>query len=91
MRYLPDIYVRKVTKNHPYISRYKAHNRINYFFTEADKNGDKGTYERCLQRHLVLVTDVKLGNKVWKLMPQGLWKEGESLRQVIYSMETSTS
>ncbi|XP_032515227.2 large ribosomal subunit protein mL46 [Danaus plexippus] len=49
--------------------------------TEADKNGDKGTYERCLQRHLVLVTDVKLGNKVWKLMPQGLWKEGESLRQ----------
>ncbi|KAM3964220.1 mitochondrial ribosomal protein L46 [Aphomia sociella] len=49
--------------------------------TEADKKGDKGTPERCLQRHLVLVTDVQLGKDNKKILPQGFWKEGETLRQ----------
>ncbi|XP_059046411.1 large ribosomal subunit protein mL46 [Achroia grisella] len=49
--------------------------------TEADKKGDKCTPHRCLQRHLVLVTDVQLGQDKKKLLPQGLWKEGETLRQ----------
>ncbi|XP_052756161.1 39S ribosomal protein L46, mitochondrial [Galleria mellonella] len=49
--------------------------------TEADKKGDKHTPDRCLQRHLVLVTDVQLGKEKKKLLPQGLWKEGETLRQ----------
>ncbi|KAJ8730705.1 hypothetical protein PYW08_002118 [Mythimna loreyi] len=49
--------------------------------TEADKKGDKTSLERCLQRHLVLVTPIKLGSDVKTLLPQGLWKEGETLRQ----------
>nr|XP_021182299.2 39S ribosomal protein L46, mitochondrial [Helicoverpa armigera] len=49
--------------------------------TDADKKGDKTSTERCLQRHLVLVTPIKLGSDVKTLLPQGLWKEGETLRQ----------
>ncbi|XP_073948895.1 mitochondrial ribosomal protein L46 isoform X2 [Choristoneura fumiferana] len=49
--------------------------------TEADKTGDKSTLDRCLQRHLVLVTHHKLGSDEKHIMPQGLWKEGETLRQ----------
>ncbi|CAH2231051.1 jg3480 [Pararge aegeria aegeria] len=49
--------------------------------TEGDKKGIKSTPERCLQRHLVLVTHQKLGNDVKTILPQGLWKEGETLRQ----------
>ncbi|KAJ0175468.1 hypothetical protein K1T71_008627 [Dendrolimus kikuchii] len=49
--------------------------------TEADKKGDKTSPERMLQRHLVLVTPMKLGNAVKSILPQGLWKEGETLRQ----------
>ncbi|XP_038214613.1 39S ribosomal protein L46, mitochondrial [Zerene cesonia] len=49
--------------------------------TDADKNGDKTTHDRCLQRHLVLVTDQKLGADVKTILPQGKWKEGETLRQ----------
>lgn len=49
--------------------------------TEGDKKGDKTTSERCLQRHLVLVAPIKLGSDVKTLLPQGLWKEGETLRQ----------
>ncbi|CAH0581394.1 unnamed protein product [Chrysodeixis includens] len=49
--------------------------------TAADKKGDQSTTDRCLQRHLVLVTPIKLGSDVKTLLPQGLWKEGETLRQ----------
>ncbi|XP_072938652.1 large ribosomal subunit protein mL46 [Epargyreus clarus] len=49
--------------------------------TDADKKGDKTTPERCLQRHLVLTTELKIGNDLKTLLPQGLWKEGETLRQ----------
>ncbi|XP_063365180.1 large ribosomal subunit protein mL46 isoform X1 [Cydia amplana] len=49
--------------------------------TEADKKGDKTTLDRCLQRHLVLVTNHKLGKDEKHILPQGLWKEGETLRQ----------
>ncbi|CAH0714477.1 unnamed protein product, partial [Brenthis ino] len=49
--------------------------------TEADKKGDKSTNNRCLQRHLVLVTQVKLGTDTKSILPQGVWKEGETLRQ----------
>ncbi|CAG4974328.1 unnamed protein product [Parnassius apollo] len=49
--------------------------------TEADKKGDKTTSDRCLQRHLVLVTPVKLGNDIKTILPQGRWKDGETLRQ----------
>ncbi|XP_013187157.1 large ribosomal subunit protein mL46 [Amyelois transitella] len=49
--------------------------------TEADKKNDKSSTERCLQRHLVMVTEHKLGQDKLKLLPQGLWKEGETLRQ----------
>ncbi|CAG4948826.1 unnamed protein product [Colias eurytheme] len=49
--------------------------------TEADKKGDKTTHDRCLQRHLVLVTDKKLGADVKTVLPQGKWEEGETLRQ----------
>ncbi|XP_068632758.1 large ribosomal subunit protein mL46 [Battus philenor] len=49
--------------------------------TEADKTCDKTTADRCLQRHLVLVTPVKLGNETKMLLPQGNRQEGETLRQ----------
>ncbi|KAI5636135.1 39S mitochondrial ribosomal protein l46 domain-containing protein [Phthorimaea operculella] len=49
--------------------------------TEADKKKDKSSTERHLQRHLVLVTPIKLGQDSKTLLPQGLWKEGETLRQ----------
>lgn len=51
-------------------------------FAEADKKGDKSTHDRCLQKHLVLVTQVKLGKDVKTILPQGVWTEGETLRQV---------
>lgn len=56
--------------------------RMKLIFPDADKKGDQSTTERCLQRHLVLVTPIKLGSDVKTLLPQGLWKEGETLRQV---------
>ncbi|CAB3223363.1 unnamed protein product [Arctia plantaginis] len=49
--------------------------------TDADKKGDKTSTERCLQKHLVMVTPIKLGSDLKTLLPQGLWKEGETLRQ----------
>ncbi|KAG6445424.1 39S ribosomal protein L46, mitochondrial [Manduca sexta] len=49
--------------------------------TDADRKGDKTSIERCLQRHLVLVTQLKLGKDLKELLPQGPWKEGETLRQ----------
>ncbi|XP_026315672.1 39S ribosomal protein L46, mitochondrial [Hyposmocoma kahamanoa] len=49
--------------------------------TEADKKGDKSSTDRFLQRHLVLVMPHKLGKDIKTLLPQGLWKEGETLRQ----------
>ncbi|KAL0831399.1 hypothetical protein ABMA28_002216 [Loxostege sticticalis] len=49
--------------------------------TEADKKGDKSSLERCLQRHLVLVTELQLGKDKKPLLPQGKWVEGETLRQ----------
>ncbi|XP_023936635.2 39S ribosomal protein L46, mitochondrial [Bicyclus anynana] len=49
--------------------------------TDADKKGVKSTPERCLQRHLILVTEQKLGKDAKNILPQGLWKEGETLRQ----------
>lgn len=55
---------------------------MHYYFTEADKKGIKSSTDRCLKRHLVLVTPHKLGNDEKTLLPQGLWKDGETLRQV---------
>lgn len=54
-----------------------------WFLLDADKKRDKTSTERCLQKHLVLVTPIKLGSDLKTLLPQGLWKEGETLRQVI--------
>lgn len=49
--------------------------------TDADKKGDKTSLERCLQKHLVLVSDVKVGENIKTILPQANWKEGETLRQ----------
>ncbi|CAG9119308.1 unnamed protein product [Plutella xylostella] len=49
--------------------------------TEADKKGDKTSTERFLQKHLVLVKQTKLGSDVKSILPQGAWREGETLRQ----------
>ncbi|XP_041986495.1 39S ribosomal protein L46, mitochondrial [Aricia agestis] len=49
--------------------------------TEADKKGDKSTHDRHLQRHLVLVKPITLGQDTKTLLPQGHWSEGETLRQ----------
>lgn len=49
--------------------------------TEADKKGNKSSPDRCLERHLVLLTKFKLGQEIKNLLPQGPRKEGETLRQ----------
>ncbi|XP_072026818.1 large ribosomal subunit protein mL46-like [Amphiura filiformis] len=49
--------------------------------TEADKKNDVRSLDRQLHDRLVLLTKCKLGkDKVW-MMPQGNWKEGESLQE----------
>jgi len=49
--------------------------------TEADKNNDTKSLDRALDRHLLLVTKIKLGDKHHWLLPHGQHKAGETLRE----------
>ncbi|XP_055534190.1 39S ribosomal protein L46, mitochondrial [Wyeomyia smithii] len=49
--------------------------------TEADKKNDLRSLHRKLEQTLILLTEQKLGDKSYFLLPQGLHAPGESLRQ----------
>lgn len=49
---------------------------------EDDKKNNVKSLNRKLANHLVLVTSQKIGNKKYFMLPQGLRKDGESLKQV---------
>uniref|UniRef100_A0A182KAK2 Large ribosomal subunit protein mL46 n=1 Tax=Anopheles christyi TaxID=43041 RepID=A0A182KAK2_9DIPT len=59
------------------LSRFKPAPRI----TEADKTNDIRSLDRKLEETLVLLVEQKLGTKSHYLLPQGLHKKGESMRQ----------
>uniref|UniRef100_A0A2M4BWS9 Large ribosomal subunit protein mL46 n=1 Tax=Anopheles marajoara TaxID=58244 RepID=A0A2M4BWS9_9DIPT len=58
-------------------SKFKPAPRV----TEADRKNDTQSLERKLEETLVLLVEQKLGNKNHFLLPQGLHKAGESLRE----------
>ncbi|KAL3278451.1 hypothetical protein HHI36_013772 [Cryptolaemus montrouzieri] len=49
--------------------------------TADDKTNNIKSLNRKLSKHLVLLTNQKIGNKTYYLLPQGERQEGESLRQ----------
>lgn len=49
--------------------------------TEADEKGIKTTLERKLDKNLVLLVEHKLGNSCFWIPPQGIRKDGETMRQ----------
>ncbi|XP_058461984.1 large ribosomal subunit protein mL46 [Malaya genurostris] len=49
--------------------------------TDADKKNDVKSLERKLEETLILLTEQKLGDKSYYLLPQGRHVSGESLRQ----------
>ncbi|KXJ80525.1 hypothetical protein RP20_CCG024647 [Aedes albopictus] len=58
-------------------SKFKPAPRI----TEADKKNDVKSLSRKLEETLVLLTEQKLGDKSYFLLPQGKYSPSESLRQ----------
>uniref|UniRef100_A0A182PHS3 Large ribosomal subunit protein mL46 n=1 Tax=Anopheles epiroticus TaxID=199890 RepID=A0A182PHS3_9DIPT len=58
-------------------ARFKPAPRV----TEADKQNDIRSLDRKLEETLVLLVEQKLGSKSHYLLPQGLNKKGESMRQ----------
>ncbi|XP_046739761.1 39S ribosomal protein L46, mitochondrial [Diprion similis] len=49
--------------------------------TEADKKNDLTSLDRKLDRNLVLLVEQQVGEKTFWIPPQGLRKDGETLRQ----------
>lgn len=64
-------------KNKEELSTFKFASRI----TEADKNKDTKSLNRKLEENLVLVIKEKLGNEDFWILPQGLWNNGETLKE----------
>ncbi|XP_053685206.1 39S ribosomal protein L46, mitochondrial [Sabethes cyaneus] len=58
-------------------NKFKPASRV----TEADKKNDVRSLQRKLEHTLILLTEQKLGDKNYYLLPQGLHTPGESLRQ----------
>uniref|UniRef100_A0A182WID6 Large ribosomal subunit protein mL46 n=1 Tax=Anopheles minimus TaxID=112268 RepID=A0A182WID6_9DIPT len=58
-------------------ARFKAAPRV----TEADQKNDIQSLDRKLEETLVLLVEQKLGTKSHYLLPQGLHRKGESMRQ----------
>ncbi|XP_056632885.1 39S ribosomal protein L46, mitochondrial [Diorhabda sublineata] len=56
---------------------FKAEDRV----TDADRNNDLKSLDRKLDKHLVFVLNQKVGDKKLYLLPQGIRKDGETLRQ----------
>ncbi|XP_041377704.1 39S ribosomal protein L46, mitochondrial-like [Gigantopelta aegis] len=49
--------------------------------TDADKSDDRTSVQRKLDRKLILIVKQQLGDQSHWVFPQGLWKDGESMRQ----------
>ncbi|OXA56287.1 39S ribosomal protein L46, mitochondrial [Folsomia candida] len=49
--------------------------------TDADKNNDQKSLQRALDSHLLLLIEQKLGNDYKWICPQGIWRDGETMRQ----------
>lgn len=64
-------------KNKEELSKIKLASRI----TEADEKKDTKSLNRKLEENLILVTKQKLGKEDFWILPQGLWINGESLRE----------
>lgn len=64
-------------KNKEELSKFKLASRL----TDADKTEDKKSLNRKLEENLVLVIKQKLGQKDFWILPQGLWINGETLRE----------
>lgn len=64
-------------KNKEELAKFKLASRI----TDADKTEDKKSLNRKLEENLVLVIKQKLGQKDFWILPQGLWIDGETLRE----------
>lgn len=65
-------------------------NRIYYiilFCIAADGSNDVKSLNRKLDKHLVLLTKQKIGNKTHYLLPQGTREEGETMRQVFVDVD----
>lgn len=66
-----------VDKNKAEFSNFEFANRV----ADADFKENKKNLNRKLEDNLVLVTKQKLGNNDFWIFPQGLWTNGETLRQ----------
>lgn len=64
-------------KNKDELSKFKLASRI----TDADEKKDTKSLKRKLEENLILVTKQKLGNEHFWILPQGLWTNGETLRE----------
>jgi len=66
-----------VDKNKEELSKFQFASRI----TEADEKDNKKSLNRKLEDNLVLVMKQKLGHDDLWILPQGLWSNGETLKQ----------
>lgn len=64
-------------KNKEELSTFKLASRI----TDADKKNDTKSLNRKLEENLVLIIKEKLGHDDFWILPQGLWINGETLRE----------
>lgn len=66
-----------VDKNKEELLKFKFGSRL----TEADEKNDNKSLKRKLEDNLVLVIKQKLGHEDFWILPQGLWTDGEQLRE----------
>lgn len=66
-----------IDKNKEELSAFNLANRT----TEADEKNNCKSLDRKLEENLVLVIKQKLGNEDFWILPQGLWTNGETLRE----------
>lgn len=64
-------------KNKEELSNFKLSSRL----TTADEKNDKKLINRKLEENLVLLIKQKLGHEDFWILPQGLWVNGETLRE----------
>jgi len=64
-------------KNKDELSKFKLASRI----SEADEKEDTKSLKRKLEENLIFVTKQKFGNEDFWILPQGLWTNGETLRE----------
>lgn len=55
---------------------------LSFLFADDDKANNIKSLNRKLDKHLVLLTKQKIGDKDFYLLPQALRLDGETLKQV---------